>query len=124
MERQFSSILGAALAVLALDGFAKRDFPKHFLGLMNVDTPHSVLRVPLTVVLLYGGLRQSSLKTTRSILSFVGMFYIAMGAAGSMDKSVGHVLPSKLTKFDVVYHFAVGAAALWLGKRSGRMMKP
>jgi hypothetical protein len=123
MERMFSRSLGLGLAMLTLSGFAQRQQPKRFMGVMNVDTQHSVLRVPLTVALLYAGSRQAPLKNTRVILSFVGVFYLAMGAAGLVDKSVGGTLPSKLTRFDVGYHFGVGALALWLGSRNGRMLK-
>lgn len=123
MEKLFSTMLGAVLAMLTLAGFVKHDEPKHLLGLMNIDTRHSMLRVPLTLALLYGGSSHSTLKRTRKILSFVGMFYLAVGAAGSIDKKVGCILPSKLTNFDLLYHFKVGSAALWLGSRSGRMMK-
>jgi len=124
MERTFSSKLGVGLALLTFSGFVKSKTPKHLLGLMNVDTQHSMLRVPLTMALLYAGSNQSTLKNTRAILTGIGIFYFAIGAIGYKDKSVGGVLPSKLTNFDLIYHFGVGASALWLGSRSGRMVKP
>lgn len=124
MEKSFSSFLGTSLSLLTVSGFARRKVPKHLFGLMNVDTQHSALRLPLTLALLYAGSRQSSLKSTRAILSFVGLFYLAMGTAGYANRSVNGMLPSKLTKFDLAYHFGVGAVALWLGCRSGRMIKP
>jgi hypothetical protein len=94
MEKRFSKMLGGGLAMLTLVGFILPTRRKRFLGLMNVDSTHSVL------------------------------FYIAMGTAGLSDRKVGGALPSGLTNFDIVYHFAVGGAAIWLGSRSGRMMKP
>jgi hypothetical protein len=123
MEKVFSLGLGIALSALTMSGFAQRNPPKRFLGLMNVDTQHSVLRIPLTAALLYAASSKSTLKDTRSILTGVGVFYLAMGAVGTIDKSVGGTLPSRLTNFDIVYHFGVGGMALWLGSRSGRMMK-
>ena len=123
MERKVSLILGTGLVLLTLAGYAKRKEPKHLFGLMNVDTRHSVLRTPLTMLLLYGGAGRSPLKNTRTILSLVGALYLVIGALGSIDKKIGGTLPSKLTKFDFVYHFTIGALALWLGSRSGRMMK-
>lgn len=123
MEKTFATILGSGLTVLSLAGFAKRNRPKHLCGLMNVDTQHSMLRVPLVLALLHAGSGQTPLKTTRTILSGVGIFYLCIGVAGSADRSLGGTLPSRLTTFDLVYHFSVGAAALWLGSRSGRMMK-
>lgn len=123
MEKLLSRTISAGLVVLTLSGFVKSDGPKHLFGLMNVDTQHSILRIPLTLALLYAGSNQAPLKSTRTILTGIGMFYIAMGVAGSLDKRVGGALPSKLTNFDLLYHLGVGACALWLGKRSGRMMK-
>jgi hypothetical protein len=123
MEKKFSSTLGLGLALLTLLGMTKGKQPKHFLGLMNVDLQHSILRMPLTAALLYAGSRQSSLKDTRAVLAFVGVVYIAMGVIGSMDRSVFRFLPSRLTNFDIGYHLGVGALSLWLGSRSGRMMK-
>lgn len=123
MEKKFSTILGVGLALLMSAGFAKNEKPKHFLGLMNVDTQHSILRIPTTLALLYAGSRHASLKDTRSILTFAGLLYLAIGSIGEIDRRAGGALPSKLTGFDLVYHFVAGASALWLGKRSGRMMK-
>jgi hypothetical protein len=47
-----------------------------------------------------------------------------MGSAGIADKKVGGLLPSRLTNFDIAYHLVVGAGAIWLGARPGRMIKP
>lgn len=124
MEKTFASKFGAGLTILTLAGFTKSSRPKHLFGLMNVDTQHSLLRIPLTLALLHAASQQVPLRGTRAILSFIGGFYIAIGFVGMADKSAGGMLPSRLTNFDLVYHFGVGALALWLGGRSGRMMKP
>jgi hypothetical protein len=123
MEKNFSTMLGVGLAVLMSAGFVKSEKPKRLLHLMNVDAQHSVVRAPLTLLSLYGGSRHASLRETRAILSLIGLFYLAMSAAGCIDRKAGGILPSKLTNFDLLYHFTVGASALWLGSRSGRMMK-
>lgn len=123
MEKLFSLVLSFGLFILTASGFIKCKRPKHLFGLMNVDTQHSVIRVPLTLTLLYAGSNHTSLRSTRTILSSIGLFYLIVGATGCVDKKVGGLLPSKLTNFDIVYHFTVGISALWLGSRSGRMMK-
>ncbi|MDB5184667.1 MAG: hypothetical protein JWN38_475 [Candidatus Saccharibacteria bacterium] len=123
MEKLFSSFLGSGLVVLTAAGFAEKEQPKHLFGLMNVDTHHSILRIPLTLALLYAGSKQAPLKNTRAVLTLVGVFYVTIGSVGCIDKKVGGILPSKLTNFDLMYHFTVGTSALWLGSRSGRMMK-
>jgi hypothetical protein len=123
MEKRLSLFLASALAFLSVSGFVKRKKPKHLAGLMNVDTQHSVIRLPLTLALLSAGSSQASLRKTRAILSLVGAVYLVMGTAGLIDKRVGGLLPSKQTNFDLVYHFGVGMLVLWMGTRSGKMMK-
>jgi hypothetical protein len=54
----------------------------------------------------------------------IGIFYLAVGTAGTADKKIGGTLPSGLTGFDKFYHLIVGSVAFWLGTRSGRMLKP
>src|SRR4051812_23852516 len=99
MERTFSRILGGGLAALTLAGFVLDRKPKRWLGVMNVDTGHSVLRVPLTIALLSGSTKRTRIKTVRRILTGVGGFYIVMGILGLADDDAGGVLPSKLTPF-------------------------
>jgi hypothetical protein len=120
MEKPISLTLGTGLGLLALAGIIQKR--KHLFGVMNVDTTHSIIRTPLASLLLWGA--RGNLKTTRRILFGTGLFYILIGIIGTQDKKVAGLLPSKLTRFDIVYHFAVGAAAIWLGTRRGRMMKP
>jgi hypothetical protein len=120
MEKLASMSFGLTLVLLVLAGFVLDN--KHLLKLMNVDVSHSILRIPLAVLLLYGG-SKASLETTRMILLGVGIFYMIMGATGLADRKVGGALPSGLTDFDIAYHFVVGAGAIWLGARPGRMMK-
>jgi hypothetical protein len=126
MEKLLSAFLGIFLVILALMGLGKtnshRSHARAF-GLMNVDKNHSILRIPLAAALLYGS-SQASVKDARGILSKVGIFYIGMGTAGLVDKRVGGLLPSGLSRFDIVYHFVVGVKALWMGGRPGRMLKP
>lgn len=124
MEKLFANMLGWGLAVLTISGFLPGGRRRHLLGMMNTDTNHSALRLPLTLALLYAGSSRSGLKTTRYILTGVGALYIVIGLTGTRAKRLGGMLPSGLTNFDIVYHLCVGAAALWLGARPGRMLKP
>jgi hypothetical protein len=120
MEKVLSMDLGITILLLTVAGFVLDT--KHLIKLMNIDTSHSILRVPLAIALLYGGTK-ADLDLTRLILFGVGGFYIAMGTAGLVDKKVGGAIPSGLTSFDVGYHLLTGAAAIWLGTRPGRMTK-
>jgi hypothetical protein len=123
-EKVFSKILGCGLVVLTIAGLVPGRRPKHFLGLMNTDEQHSALRVPLAMALLYAASPQAPLRSTRKVLTVVGTAYLLVGTVGLANKRAGGALPSGITKFDVAYHYSVGLACLWLGKRSGRMMKP
>lgn len=120
MERPVSLALGIALASLATAGFMKRK--KQLFNLMNVDTNHSIIRTPTSLLLLLGS--RSKLKTTRAILTGVSTLYFAIGVTGLFDKRLKGILPSGLTRFDIIYHFLTGATTLWMGTRSGRIYEP
>jgi hypothetical protein len=74
----------------------------------------------VTAALLYAASEESSLTTTKNILLAVGLVYLAIGTTGLVDKRAGGLLPSGLTKFDLVYHFVVGAGIIWLGVRRSK----
>lgn len=120
MEKPMAIALGLALTGLAAAGFIKNR-EKHVMG-MNVDTNHSIIRTPLAAALLLS--ERTNLRNTRAILTGTGIMYMAVGAIGLVDRKLGGLLPSKLTNFDYAYHFTVGAAALWMGLRPGRMVQP
>ena len=119
MEKRVSFVLGATLAVLALAGFVKEK--KQVAGIMNVDIAHSALRVPVATALMLGAF--SRLGITRKILLDTGIIYFVIGMLGVLDKKVYGLLPSRLSRFDLVYHYTVGAFVTWLGVRPGRMMR-
>lgn len=96
MEKKFSLKLGLGLVLLMAAGFVKSEKPKHLLGLMNVDTQHSVLRIPTALALLYAGSRHASLKDTRTILSLTSVLYLIIGTIGSMDRKAGACYPLSL----------------------------
>jgi hypothetical protein len=120
-EKYFSNMIGKLLLVLALYGALPGERTKRFLGLMNTDSQHSIIRIPTTLALLYAGKEESDLATTRTVLTAFGGLCVAIGSVGLVSKRVGGALPSGLTNFDIAYHFGLGFTALWLGRRPGRM---
>lgn len=121
MEKTVSGAIGSLLVFLASTGFIKRH--KHLMGLMNVDTNHSMLRIPISALMYYASSSASSLKNTRSLLLGGGLLYVLIGGAGLLDRRIKGFLPSGLTKFDYAYHFGTGAVMIYLGSRKGRMLK-
>jgi hypothetical protein len=117
MEKQLSLSLAGIITALAVAGLTHRTKPKHLMGAMNVDTAHSLIRLPVLGALLYGGNPKTSSRVTRGILKGVGLMYLAIGTAGLFDRKAGGLLPSKLTNFDLAYHFAVGLGVLGLSSR-------
>jgi hypothetical protein len=94
---------------------------KQVAGMMNVDTAHSAIRVPVATALILGAF--SRLSITRKILLDTGIVYLVIGMLGVLDKRVYGLLPSKLTRFDLVYHYIIGTLVTWLGIRPGRMIR-
>lgn len=119
MEKSYAIALSSLLSVLSVAGFI-RDKNK-FMG-MNVDKTHSLIRVPVMILTL-ASTRKTTI-STRAALRGVGILYLLIGAAGLFNKRLGGILPSGLNRFDYVYHFMSGASTLWMGARSGRMLKP
>jgi hypothetical protein len=124
MEKVFTTTAAGLLTVLTVAGFLPSSRPKRLLGIMNVDFTHSLIRVPLTLAMIYASTETADVKTTRRILTAFGVVYLVVGTVGLADRKVGSALPSGLTGFDLAYHFGTGLVALWLGTRPGRMMKP
>jgi hypothetical protein len=119
MEKPYALTLSSLLSLLAAAGFIKNN--KTFIG-MNVDKSHSLIRIPVTLLTLAS--TRGTTASTRTALKGVGILYLLIGCAGLFNKRLGGVLPAGLTKFDYVYHFLSGALTLWMGSRSGRMLKP
>lgn len=87
----------------------------HLLELMNVDIALDVLRILLTGYLVYVGFIAKSDRQANFALNIVGALYIGMALLGLISPTVGGLLPSGLTGFDVVFHLLTGGLALYAG---------
>jgi uncharacterized membrane protein len=109
---KFFGILVALLAVIGL--FVSG----HMFDVMNTDIALDVLRVVLAAGLLYIGYVARDQVMARRALLGVGILYILMGVAGIISPTLGGLLPSGLTGFDVVFHLVTGAMAAAVGASS------
>ena len=102
---QFYSILVGGLAVAGL--FVSG----HLLDLMNVDMALDAFRVVLAASLVYVGFMMNSERAERAILMVVAALYVGMGIVGLISPTIGGLLPSGLTGFDVAFHLVTGVLA-------------
>lgn len=116
MELQLSRIYGIVIGALALIGLFVSG---HLFQIMNTDIAIDILRVVLAAYLLYAGFIAKSESMARSALLFTGILYIALGLIGLVSSTIGGLLPSGLTGFDIVFHLATGALATYAGLHHG-----
>jgi hypothetical protein len=91
----------------------------HLFEIMNVDLLLDVVRIILAVGLLYAGMQTKEEHNANLALSIVGVLYIALGIVGLISSTVFGLLPAGLTGFDIIFHLATGALAVWIGLRHG-----
>lgn len=103
---QVYAVLVGGLAVLGL--FSEG----HLFGLMNVDMMLDILRIVLAAGLVYAGFVAKDDKVPTTALMIVGVLYLGMGLLGVVSPTLGGMLPSGLTGFDVAFHLATGIAAV------------
>lgn len=103
------AVLITALAVLGL--FVSG----HLFGIMNTDPAIDALRVVLAAILLYVGLRARDNNLAHTALLGVGILYVGMALIGLMNSTLGGLLPSGLTGFDIAFHLITGITAVAAG---------
>lgn len=82
----------------------------HLFALTNSDIALDLLRLILAGALLYVGYRNSE-GASRAVLGVVGALYIGMALIGTANPTLGGLLPSGLTGFDIAFHLITGALA-------------
>jgi uncharacterized membrane protein len=102
---KFYAVLIGALALLGL--FVSG----HLFQLMNTDILIDVLRVALAGYLVYVGFIVHNERMAATALTVVGALYIVMGLAGLFSPTLGGLLPSGLTGFDIGFHLLTGLLA-------------
>lgn len=102
-------ITGLAIAGLFVSG--------HLFQLMNSDNAIDFVRVALAAFLLYAGFVSRDRGTAKTALLTVGFLYIGVGLIGLFSPTIGSLLPTGLTGFDIMFHLLTGAFATYVGAR-------
>ncbi len=114
MNVQLSRIYGVLIGALAIVGLFVSG---HLFQLMNTDIVIDVLRVVLAAYLIYVGFVTRSERTATTALAVVGALYIVMGLSGLFNSTLGGLLPSGLTGFDIAFHLVTGIIAVGAAMR-------
>lgn len=110
MQRAVVQTYGVLLGLLGVTGIMVTS--GHLLGLMNTDMALDVTRIVLAAVLLYLGFGTNNYGAMRSMLTFIGVLYVGLAVIGLVSPTIGGLLPSGLTGFDIIFHLAAGVIAL------------
>lgn len=110
LSRMYAVLIGT-LAVLGL--FVSG----HLFQILNTDMFIDVLRVVLAGYLIYVGFIARSEQMATTALMIVGALYVVMAVVGLFNSTLGGLLPSGLTGFDIAFHLVTGIAALGAAMR-------
>lgn len=110
MQRTTAMIFGYLLLGLALVGLVSGD--RQMLGFLNVDLALDLSRVGLAALLLYAVYMARSDGAQRLSLMILGGIYLGLGTAGLFSPTIGGLLPSGLSTFDIAFHLIAGLFAL------------
>lgn len=112
MSIQLVRLYGVLIAALAVAGVFVHG---HLLGIMNVDPALDALRGVLAVGLLYIGFGARDTASAHAALLGVGLLYVGMALGALVSPTIGGLLPSGLTGFDVAFHLITGIVAAAAG---------
>jgi hypothetical protein len=87
----------------------------HLFQITNTDIVMDIFRIALAGYLFYAGFISRDDRTVNGALNVTGIVYLAIGILALVTPTIGGLLPAGLTGFDVVFHLATGALALYAG---------
>ncbi len=112
MHIQLVKVYGFIVGILGVVGLfvAGRLFEA-----MNTDTAIDVLRILIAGAFLYIAYRLKNDTLAITALFAIGVLYVSMGLIALADPTIGGLLPSGLSDFDIWFHIVTGAIALLAG---------
>jgi len=114
MNIQLSRIYAVLIGALAIVGLFVSG---HLFQLMNTDIVIDILRVVLAAYLVYVAFIARSERMATTALMIVGALYVVMGLSGLFNSTLGGLLPSGLTGFDIAFHLVTGIVAIGAAMR-------
>lgn len=112
MSLRLTRMFGILIAALAVMGLFVSG---HLFGIMNTDPALDALRVVLASVLIYIGFAVRDNNLAHVALLMVGLLYVGMALVGLVSPTLGGLVPSGLTGFDIAFHLITGAIATAAG---------
>lgn len=103
------AVLVSALAFLGVFVYG------HLFGLMNADITLDLLRILLAIYLIYAAFIDRTHHVVNAALKVVGSFYLGIGLLGLLTPTLGGLLPTGLTGFDIFFHLVGGGIAIYSG---------
>jgi hypothetical protein len=107
MHKRLAITYGVLIGTLGLLGLFVSG---HLFAITNSDLALDLVRIALAGTLLYVGFQDTD-RAARAILGVVGVMYVGMGLIGLASPTLGGILPSGLTGFDIAFHLITGAVA-------------
>jgi hypothetical protein len=104
-----AKLYGLLVLVLGVVGLVAGE--RQFLDFLNVDLALDFTRLALAAMLLNAVYNRDP-DGERMGLVLVGLLYVGLGVYGVFDSTIGGILPSKLSVFDIGFHLVTGVAAL------------
>ncbi|MBL8159315.1 hypothetical protein JNJ66_02570 [Candidatus Saccharibacteria bacterium] len=111
MQRTTAKVFGFLVLGLGLIGLVAGE--GHLLGIMNMDAVLDLTRLALAALLLYAVYAAGDNRLVRTGLIVLSVLYLGIGLFGLADPTIGGLLPNGLTSFDILFHLASGAFALY-----------
>lgn len=110
MKLRFVRVYAALVGGLAILGLF---ISGHLFGILNVDATLDLVRLLLVIYLAYVAFMSHGDEAVNTALLIVGVFYLGLGALALITPTLGGLLPSGLTGFDIVFHLIGGGPAVY-----------
>jgi hypothetical protein len=113
---QLAKIYAALVGALGILGLFVSG---HLFAVTNSDWLLDLVRLALAAYLLYAVYGAKTDSAVNNALLVTGILYIGLAVIGLVSPTLGGLLPSGLTGFDVAFHLITGALATYAGARHG-----
>jgi hypothetical protein len=118
MHKTTATIFGFLVLALGITGLLAGD--KQLFGFINVDILLDISRIGLAGLLLYAVYANRGDNFTRTTLFIFAGLYLIIAIGGMISPTMGGLLPSGLSGFDILFHLTAGLIALYAGATQER----